>query len=71
MFSSPIGVGPWYVTNKFTEYQRECLIHISSHLYGIRTLVNVLGPKALERYCRHGCMEEDVVDLVEAVNLLE
>ena len=65
------GIGPWYATNKFTEYQRECLIHISSHLYGVHTLVAALGPKALERYCRRGCLEKEIVDLVETVDVLE
>lgn len=57
------------MTSKFTEYQQECLRHISSHLYGMRALVTALGPKALERYCSSGCLEKEVVDLVESVDL--
>ena len=63
------GVGSWYVTHHFTEYQRACLIHISSHLYSIKILVNSIGPKALERYCRRGCLDESVVETVESVDL--
>lgn len=66
-----LGVGSWSVAHRFTEYQRACLIYISSHLYSIKILVNAIRPKALERYCRRGCLDESVVETVESVDLLE
>ena len=52
------GVGSWTVTQRWTEYQRECLMYLSTHLYGTRKLVNALGPKALERYCARGYLDQ-------------
>lgn len=39
--------------------------HIAGLLGSIRTLVKILGPDALERYCQHGCLGSECLDMVK------
>ena len=39
--------------------------HLAGLLRSIKGLVGALGPNALERYCRQGCLGQDYVDKVK------
>lgn len=52
---------------KWTMFQRDCLQHIAGLLHSIRSLVETLGPEALEVYCQNGCLGTDCIDKVRLV----
>ena len=60
-----VEIGKWYVSNRWTNFQRRCLAYIAEFLPSIRGLVNVLGDDALEEYCRHGCLDKDRIVMIE------
>lgn len=49
-------------------YQRQCLAFISQHLHSTKQLVAKLGDGALEYYCRHGRLTDEVMDDIKDFN---
>ena len=47
-------------------FQRECVQVISEYLPSITGLVELLGEAALDNYCRHGLLEQEIIDAVAA-----
>ena len=60
------GIGNSLVTKDWTNFQRVCMEIISDHLPGITGLVDVLGEKALDDYCRYGHLDQEKIDAVVA-----
>ena len=60
------GVSGSKVAKQWSEFMRECLEHISTFLPSIKGIVDILGQKVLERYCRNGRLPNDVVDKIDA-----
>ena len=61
---SSIGIGNSFVAKDWTKFQRKCLETISEYLPSITGLVKLMGPKALEKYCRYGYLEQDDIDAI-------
>ena len=60
-----IGIGNSFVAKDWTKFQRACLRIISVYLPSITGLVKLMGPKALEKYCRFGYLEQEVIDAID------
>ena len=56
---------------QWTEFQRICVRHIAGLLVSIRGLVEALGPDALGRYCRNGCLGKECLDKVKLAKFTE
>ncbi|KAK4693361.1 hypothetical protein P7C71_g4028, partial [Lecanoromycetidae sp. Uapishka_2] len=59
------GIGPSFVTDGWSDYQRECFHEISEFLPSIKSLVETLGKDSLDYYCRHGQLDRSYVTRVE------
>ncbi len=55
------GIGSRYVTHGWTDFQRDCLRHISQNLHSIKQLVEALGSNALDSYCSYGFLDRGTV----------
>ena len=58
------GIENSFVAKDWTNFQRMCLETISGYLPSITGLVKLMGPKALEKYCRYGYLEQEGIDAI-------
>ena len=61
-------IGPSYVANSWSDYQRKCLAYISQDLHSIKEIVDAMGEDVLDQYCQHGCLDEAAVGEIENVD---
>ena len=54
-----------------TKYQRECLVFLAGHLYGVQKLVRALGADCLETFCRRGCLDQATIAKVSSTEILD
>ena len=66
-----LGAATSKVHYRWTKYLRDCLAYLVQYLYGIRKLVQALGPDALETYPLTGYLEEAAIRRVEATEILD
>ncbi|KAI4272525.1 MAG: hypothetical protein L6R38_006573 [Xanthoria sp. 2 TBL-2021] len=61
-----VGISRTKLAGEFNTFQRTCLIHIISKLPSIQALVKDLGDNALEDFCRHGRLSDEIEKKIRA-----
>ncbi|KAG8530634.1 uncharacterized protein KY384_004672 [Bacidia gigantensis] len=61
------GIPTFHITSKFTEFELQFLMSLAGKLPAIKKVVDILGPDALEDYCRRGNLSAEVIQDLAAL----
>ena len=68
ILTSSVGISRSDVGQDWTDFQRCCLLYISTYLFAIKDLVRTLGEDALSTYCRDGHLSREAIEEIDGVD---